>query len=107
MAENWQQTIQEAAQKTAKAINDATELEVTTNFRTINAAEGAAAALTLVTKMQLDGDSQSDVPIDISPAGAQVASQLYDIHLANVEASREYRASMMQALLSALQSAIQ
>src|SRR5215213_2254564 len=106
MAQNWQQTIQEAAQKAADALNDASELEVTTNFRTVNAAEGTPPAIVLVTKMKLDGDSVSDVPVEISPTGVQVASQLYDIHLANVEAGREYRASMFQALLSAVQSGI-
>lgn len=106
MAANWQDTIQEAAQKTAQAINDATEMEVTTNFKDQKAGLDAAPILKLYTKMQLDGDSQTDVPVEVTPAGATVNSQFYDIHLANVESSREYRASMMKALLEAVQSAM-
>lgn len=106
MAANWQETIQEAAQKTAKAINDASELEVTTTFKDEKAGLDTAPILKIVTKMQLDGDSQTDVPVQVTPAGATVNSQFYDIHLANVEASRDYRASMIKALLEAVQSAM-
>jgi hypothetical protein len=107
MAQDWETTIREAAQKTAAALNDAAELNVKTTFKSPAAPGGAQApVIELNTVIKLDGDSDNEVPVEISPTGIQVAASLFDIHLRNVEAAREYRASMLQALLTALQSQI-
>jgi hypothetical protein len=57
------------------------------------------AALTII---KLDGDSQTTIPMRPGEAGLEIDAELLQVHERNVAAASEYRASILNALLSAL-----
>ncbi len=64
MAESWENSVKEAAQKLAEALKDATTLTVTTDYIEPAAVGGQQTTpITLKTTIALDADSTNSVPL--------------------------------------------
>ncbi len=106
MAESWEVSIKNTAQKLADALQDAATLTVQTDY--IEAAVGGGAQTTpvsLTTVIKLDADSLNAVPVtNVAGVGLQVNRDLYEIHAANVQAATDYRMGILHELLDAIKS---
>jgi hypothetical protein len=107
MATDLETSVRNAAQKFAKALEDATELEIQTYYVEVGD-QGAVdfdkdrrpIARTVI---QLDGDTEVIIPMTRAATGALERDEaLLDLHLRNVASAVEYRASLLDALLSAV-----
>jgi hypothetical protein len=104
MAEQWEVSVKNTAQKLADALQDAATLTVKTEY--VEAAGGAQATpITLTTEIHLDADSLNSVPVTrVEGVGLQVNQDLYQIHASNVQAATDYRLRILGALLDAVQT---
>ncbi len=106
MAESWEISIKNTAQKLADALQDAATLTVKTEYVEAASAGGAQSTpITLTTEIHLDADSLNSVPVTrVEGVGLQVNQDLYQIHANNVQAATEYRLRILNALLEAVQT---
>lgn len=106
MAESWEVSVKNTAQKLADALQDAATLTVKTEYVEAAAAGGAQSTpILLTTEIHLDADSLNSVPVTrVEGVGLQVSQDLYQIHASNVQAATDYRLRILQALLEAVQS---
>ncbi|MCG3141019.1 MAG: hypothetical protein HDKAJFGB_02183 [Anaerolineae bacterium] len=106
MAEQWEVSVKNAAQKLADALQDAATLTVKTEYVEAATAGGAASTpLSLTTEIHLDADSLNSVPVTrVEGVGLQVNQDLYQIHASNVQAAMDYRLRVLNALLDAVQT---
>jgi hypothetical protein len=105
MATDLETTVRNAAYKFAKALEDATELTVQTEYVEVGV-QGAVdfekdrrpIARTVI---KLDGDTEVIIPMTRTDAGAlERDATLLELHLSNVSSAIEYRNSLLNALLS-------
>lgn len=96
------EALKTAAEKIAKYIEDASEMAVETHYVEMGAAlEGAKLAARTVVK--LDGDSDNIVPMKKSADGELVIDTvMFDLHQQNVQSAIDYRAEMLERLISIL-----
>jgi hypothetical protein len=106
MAESWEISVKNAAQKLADALQDAATLTVKTEYVEAAAPGGAPSTpITLTTVIKLDADSTNSVPVTrVEGVGVQVNTDLYNIHASNVQAATEYRLRVLNALLEAVKT---
>jgi len=104
MANDLENTIRNAAYKFAKALEDASELEVETLFvevgdqGAINFEDARPVAKTTI---KLDGDMNVVIPMTRSESGAlERDDSLLQLHLENVDSATSYRTDLLEALLS-------
>ncbi|MGB8647497.1 MAG: hypothetical protein WCF84_19850, partial [Anaerolineae bacterium] len=57
------------------------------------------------TRISLDGDCETVVPVRQTPNGTQVEDAIFSLHKENVQNATAYRAQMLAALVGALRSA--
>ncbi len=99
MATSLQQSFRNAAEKIAQYVADAAEMKVDTRYVTVGGDE--EPKLGASTTIKLDGDSESVVPLQAGEAGRlEVDAGLYEVHQQNVETAIEYRARILDSLLS-------
>lgn len=103
------QAINDAVGKVAKAIGDAAEVEVNTQF--VLVAEDGSVDFTQAkpiaqTKIKLDGDYDDIIPVraGVGDEGSRVDDALYSLHQDNVSKALKYRADLVTAFMNALQS---
>lgn len=105
MATDLETTVRNAAQKFAKALEDAAELVVQTEYVEVGGKEAvdfeAGRRPIARTVINLDGDTNVIIPMTRTDAGAlERDATLLDLHLSNVSSAIEYRSSLLNALLS-------
>jgi Zn/Cd-binding protein ZinT len=92
-----------AAEKVAQYVEDAAEMSVETRYVEMGAASFDNAKIAARTVVKLDGDSQTVLPMRKGEAGAMtVDAAVFEMHQQNVQAAIDYRAKMMNSLLSLL-----
>ena len=92
-----------AAEKVAQYIEDAATMSVETSYLEMGAASFKDAKLAALTVVKLDGDSQTVLPMRKGEGGAlTVDAAVFEMHQQNVQAAIDYRAKMMNSLLSLL-----
>jgi hypothetical protein len=92
-----------AAEKVAQYVEDAAEMSVETLYVEMGAASFDNAKLAARTVVKLDGDSQTVLPMRKGEGGALVVDTgVFELHQQNVQAAIDYRAKMMESLLSLL-----
>lgn len=97
------EALKSAADKIAKYVEDAAGMTVETAYVEMGAASFDGAKLAARTIVKLDGDSQTVLPMRKNEAGAlEVDTVVFDLHQQNVQAAIDYRAKMMNSLLSVL-----
>jgi len=106
MANELENALKTTATNVAKYVEDAATLQVETRFVEIGA-DGSPdfdqAKPVARTIIKLDGDSATVVPVQKNEAGAlEVDQELFSLHQQNVNTAIEYRARMLNALLSTL-----
>jgi hypothetical protein len=108
MANDLENTIRNAAYKFAKALEDASELEIETLYvevgdqGAINFEDARPVAKTTI---QLDGDMNVVIPMTRSESGAlERDDSLLQLHLENVDSATSYRTDLLEALLSLIRS---
>ena len=123
MAREWEKTLSDAYKKLADAVADATRLEVVTRYvavddqnpTVVTPGQGAGsgpkmepkpAVMEAYTRIDLvDGDYLDVVPVQKAQNGKyEIHTELYELHKANTEAARAYVASLVEALMSAVES---
>lgn len=110
MATDLETTVRNAAQKFAKALEDATELRVQTEYVEVGDQDAVdfdkdrrPIARTVI---KLDGDTEVIIPMPRAETGALERDEaLLDLHLSNVTSAIEYRTSLLDALLSVVRQA--
>ena len=109
MANEIENALKSVATSAAKYVEDVAEMVVETLFIEVKpdgAADFSQAKPVARTTVKLDGDSQTIIPMRQTPAGAlEVDSTLFELHQQNVNTAIEYRARILNSLLSALASA--
>lgn len=107
MASDLENSIRSAAEKVAKYVSDVATMTVETKYveiaggQDVNFAEAQPVARTVI---RLDGDSDSVVPLREAETGRmEVDADLMDLHQRNVATAIEYRARLINALLTVLQ----
>lgn len=108
MANDLENTIRNAAYKFAKALEDASELEIETLYVEVGD-QGAInfddARPVAKTTIQLDGDMNVVIPMTRSEGGAlERDDSLLQLHLENVDSATSYRTDLLEALLSLIRS---
>jgi hypothetical protein len=108
MANELENALKSTAANVAKYVEDAATLQVETLFVEIGA-DGSPdfdhAKPVARTLIKLDGDSATIVPVQKTQGGVlQVDNDLFELHQQNVNTAIEYRARMLNALLSTLSS---
>lgn len=108
MANDLENTIRNAAYKFAKALEDASELEIETLYvevgdqGAINFEDARPVAKTTI---QLDGDMNVVIPMTRSESGAlERDDSLLQLHMENVDSATSYRTDLLEALLSLIRS---
>ena len=104
MANEVREAMKSAAEKIAKYVDDVATMSVETQYVEVGAASFDNAKLAARTVVKLDGDSQTVVPTQQGEAKLEVDMSLFEVHQQNVQAAIDYRAKMMNALLSLLRS---
>jgi hypothetical protein len=108
MANGLENAIRTAADKIAHYVQDVAEMKVETLYvrmGTDGPTDFSQARPVAQTIVSLDGDSKAVVPLREAEAGRfEVDVALFDLHQRNVTTAIEYRARILNALLSALQS---
>ena len=103
MATELREAIKKAAEQVAKYVEDVASMKVDTKYVEVGgAASFMDAKLGASTLVQLDGDSETVVPMQKGDVKLEVDSGLYEVHQQNVQAAIDYRAKMMSALLGVL-----
>lgn len=118
MADELETTVREAALKLAKALKDASELRVQTIFLqtedhgTLKFDDKGMVefnyelpiARIARTIIQLDGDTEVIVPMKVNNEGELERDEvMLELHTLNVSSAIDYRASLLDALLSVIQ----
>jgi len=109
MAKDIETALKNIATQVSQYVKDAAEMRVETQYVEVKFGEGAPtgfgqaqpAARTLI---KLDGDSETIIPMRQGEDGLEIDDALFEVHERNVAAAIEYRAEMLNALLSALQA---
>ncbi len=108
MASDLENSIRTAAEKVAKYVSDVATMTVETKYVEIgdsgdvNFAQAKPVARTVI---RLDGDSDGVVPMREAETGRmEVDADLMDLHQRNVTTAIDYRARLLDALLSVLRS---
>jgi hypothetical protein len=108
MANELESSIRDVASKIVKYVEDIAEMKVETNYVQIGAdgtVDYSKAKPAARTTIKLDGDSEVIVPVRQSEAGRfEIDSVLLEIHKGNVTTAIDYRARILNALVSAIQS---
>jgi hypothetical protein len=106
MANEFETALKNAATSVARYVQDASEMMVETKYVDVSdtgTPDFAAARPVARTIIRLDGDSEVIVPIRQSGSGTpDVDLSLFDLHQQNVATTIEYRARILNALLSTL-----
>ncbi len=108
MANEFENSLKEAAAKVADYVKNVSELKVTTRWVTLDAdgaADFAQAKPAAFTRIALDGDCETIIPVRQTPNGAQVEDAVFALHKDNVANATAYRAQILGALMSALRTA--
>ncbi len=96
------QALKEAADVVARYVKDAATMTVETRYVEMGA-EAETARLAARTTIKLDGDSESILPLKRTPDGDLVVDTVvYEMHQQNVQAAIDYRAEMLDRLLTVL-----
>ena len=94
------EALKNAAEKIAQYVEDASEMAVETSYIEMGAA-ASTAKLAARTVVKLDGDSTNTVPLKKGADGEMVVDTvMYELHQQNVQAAIDYRAEMLERLLS-------
>jgi phage-related minor tail protein len=106
MAKEIENALKNAATAVAQYVKDAATMQVETRY-VILEANGSAnfeqAAPIARTVIKLDGDSETVVPMRRNEAGVlEVDTGLFEMHQQNVNTAIEYRARILNSLLSTL-----
>ena len=108
MPSELETALKNTATSVAKYVQDAAELQVETRYVDVSS-EGTPAfdqaRPVARTVIRLDGESQTVVPMRKGAGGAlEVDATLFELHQQNVITAIDYRARILNALLSALPS---
>lgn len=96
------QALKDAADVVARYVRDAATMTVETRYVEIGA-DAETARLAARTTIKLDGDSESILPLKRTPDGELVVDTVvYEMHQQNVQAAIDYRAEMLDRLLTVL-----
>lgn len=96
------QALKDAADAIAKYVQDAATMTVETRYVEMGG-EFEKAKLAARTTVKLDGDSESILPMKKSAEGELVVDTVvYEMHQENVQAAIDYRAEMLDRLLTVL-----
>ena len=110
MANDLENSIRRATERIAKYVEDVATLTVETGYVQLGAnadVDFAQAKPAARTTIRLDGDCQLIVPMQTGESGQlEIDASLFTLHERNVNTAIEYRARILDALLSALQSRI-
>lgn len=106
MASELETALKNAATVVGQYVKDVATMTVETKYVDVGpdgAVDFNQARPVARTIIKLDGDSESVVPVRRNEAGAsEVDSALFELHQQNVTTTIEYRARMLNALLSTL-----
>jgi hypothetical protein len=102
MASELREAIKTSAERIAKYVEDVAEMAVETHYIEIGAASFDEAKLAARSVVKLDGDSQTIIPMQRGESKLEVDMAVFEVHQQNVAAAIEYRAKMMNSLLSVL-----
>lgn len=106
MANDFTSSLRNAAASVAKYVDDAATLEVVTKYVEIDADKASdfeTAKPVARTVIKLDADSETVFPMRTGEGEAlEVDMTLFDLHQKNVTSAIEYRARMLDALLSTI-----
>jgi len=106
MVSELETALKNAAAVVAQYVKDVATMTVETKFVEVgpdNLVDFAQAHPVARTIIKLDGDSESVVPMRRNEAGApEVDAALFELHQQNVNTTIEYRARMLNALLTTL-----
>lgn len=105
MATDFATSLKNAAAAVAKYVEDAAEMEVVTKYVEIGADLSpdfdAQAKVVARSKIKLDADSETIIPMRKGASGApEVDTSLFEIHQQNVQTAIEYRARLLNSMLS-------
>ncbi len=105
---NLQSTVKRAANKLAKALENASELKVETRY-VLTDVSGEAGSderghLLARTIMQADGDTELVIPMERSDDGLTTNREIFDLHMSNVKTALDYRGTLLESLLKATRS---
>ena len=104
MPNEFDTALRNAATSVAKYVKDAAMMQVETHYVEVSAhggADFASARPVARTIIKLDGDSEAGVPMRRNEAGGmEVDGGLFELHQENVATAIEYRARILNALLS-------
>lgn len=96
------QALKDAADAIAKYVKDAATMTVETRYVEMGG-DVEKAKLAARTTVKLDGDSESILPMKKSAEGELVVDTVvYEMHQENVQAAIDYRAEMLDRLLTVL-----
>lgn len=96
------QALKDAADAIAKYVQDAATMTVETRYVEMGG-DVEQAKLAARTTVKLDGDSESILPMKKTADGELVVDTVvYEMHQENVQAAIDYRAEMLDRLLSVL-----
>ena len=109
MATELQNSLKKAAEKVADYVDNVATLTVETQYvhiglgADVNFGQAKPVARTVI---KIDGDCQTVVPMqEDKEKRLEVDTALFELHQQNVATAIEYRARIMNALLSTLQQA--
>lgn len=96
------QALKDAADAIAKYVQDAATMTVETRYVEMGG-DVDKAQLAARTTVKLDGDSESILPMKKTAEGEMVVDTVvYEMHQENVQAAIDYRAEMLDRLLTIL-----
>lgn len=111
MPNEFDTALRNAAASVAKYVKDAAMMQVETQYVEVGkdgTADFAAAKPAARTIIRLDGDSEAVVPMRQNEAGVlEVDGSLFALHQENVTTAIEYRARILNALVSTILSRTQ
>ncbi len=108
MPNEYEIALRNAASSVAKYVQDAASMQVETKY--VEIGEGgdidfSSAKPVARTDIKLDGDSEAVLPMRTNESGAlEVDFTLFELHQQNVATAIDYRARILNALLSTLVS---
>jgi len=109
MATELENSVRNAAQKLATALENASELVVETQWVEVGddgALDWEDARPLSKTVVTLGGDTTLTIPMTRSESGAlQRDADLLELHMRNVQSAIDYRNGLLQALLSIVREA--
>ncbi|HLA97961.1 MAG TPA: hypothetical protein VJL34_05875 [Anaerolineales bacterium] len=106
MANEFDTALKNVAASIAQYVKDASMMQVETHY--VEIAENEPVGFEMAkpvarTIIKLDGDSETVIPMRKNEAGSNVVdSELFELHQQNVSTAIDYRARILNALLSTL-----